>query len=272
MGLTASGVRKRITRGRMHRVHRGVYAVGHPILSVKGRWLAAVLACGPEAALSHRDAAAHRGLLHVGARVRIDVLSPSGAGRGRPGIEVHRGPLPEQDRTVLDGIPVTSLARTLLDLAEVIDRRGLERALDRAEQLRLLDMNAIDDVLQGAHGRHGATWLEAVLATHTPGSTLTRSEFEERLLAFIDHHHLPRPQVNQWIALDDNTGYEADLLWPDKRLVVEADGLATHGTRRAAEHDRRRDLRLLNAGYRTIRVTSSQLTAELARAIRTALT
>jgi len=165
MGLTASGVRKRITRGRMHRVHRGVYAVGHPILSVKGRWLAAVLACGPEAALSHRDAAAHRGLLHVGARVRIDVLSPSGAGRGRPGVEVHRGPLPEQDRTVLDGIPVTSLARTLLDLAEVIDRRGLERALDRAEQLRLVDMNAIDDVLQGAHGRHGATRLEAVLAT-----------------------------------------------------------------------------------------------------------
>jgi len=259
LGLGDSAVRRRVAAGRLHRVHRGVYSVGHAIISVKGRWLAAVMSCGPGALLSHWSAAALWGLLRT-SRAAIDVTALGRAGRKRRGIAAHRADtLLPRDRTIRDGIPVTSLARTLLDLAEVANRRTLERALDRAEQLRLLDVKAVTEAINRAQGRPGAARLKAVLATHTPGSTLTDSEFEEQFLLFAEVHGLPRPETQVWIPLPGNDGYRADFLWPAERLIVETDGAATHGTRKAQAHDRRRDQRLLAAGFLTIRVAGEQL-------------
>jgi hypothetical protein len=194
LGMSASAVRSRVAGARWRRVHAGVYAVGHAKLTAHGRCMAAVLACGPDALVCHRSAAALLGL-RADNRARIDVASPRRAGRGREGIVAHRATgLLVRDRPPVNGIPCTSVARTLLDLAEVIDRRGLERAIDRAEQLRMLDMNAISDVLDRARGRRGAPILRAVVSEHDPASTLTASELEEAFLLICLEGGVPHPR------------------------------------------------------------------------------
>jgi hypothetical protein len=262
LGLGARAVRDRVAAGRLHRVHRGVYAVGHPRLTISGRWMAAVLACGPGAVLSHRDAAALWDIRKSG-RAAIDVTTPRRGGRSLSGIDVHRTRrLLPQDATNVDGIPCTTVARTLLDLAEVVNRRQVERACDQADLERLLDATALDAVLSRAQGRRGSPVLRAILDGHAIGQTVTRSEMEERFLAVCDRAGLPRPEVNVWIALPHGGHAQADFLWREHRLIVETDGRAAHGTRRAFEHDRRRDQRLVLAGWRVIRVTWRQLTQE----------
>lgn len=218
--------------------------------------MAAVLACGEDSALCHRSAGARLDL-RADNRAIVDVITPSGgAGRRRAGIVAHRGTgLLARDIITIDGIRCTSLARTLLDLAEILDRRGLERAIDRAEQLRILDMNAINDVLARANGHRGAPILRSVLDKHYAGSTITRHKLEELMLAICRTAGIPRPRINEWIALPNNTGYEGDFVWPAQRLIVETDGYETHGTRHAFEHDRERDQRLMLAGYRVTRFT-----------------
>ena len=273
LGLTPSGVRKRVRRGRLHRVHRGVFAVGHPLVSVEGRWLAAVLACGPGAVLSHRAAAALHGL-RKSSRTAIDVTAPRRTGRARTGIDVHRGDsLRATDRTIVRGIPCTSVARTLLDLAEVTNRRGVERACDQAEVLRILDVRAVEDALHRAPGRRGAPALAAVMAVHRIGEALTRSELEERFLSLCNANALPRPEVNAMLATAD--GYpEVDFFWRGRCLVAEADGYGSHGTRRAFERDRARDRALLVAGFRVVRFTWRQVTeapTEVAATLRALL-
>ncbi len=262
MGIGTRGIGHRVAAGRLHRVHRGVYAVGHTLVTLKGRWMAAVLACGPDALLSHRSAAELWGL-RESARANIDVTSPRRAGRSRGGLDIHRADtLLPQDATTVDGIPCTTVARTLLDLAEVVNRRQVERACDQADLERLLDATALDAVLSRAHGRRGSPVLRAILDEHAIGQTVTRSEMEERFLAVCDRAGLPRPEVNVWIALPDGGHAQADFLWRKHRLIVETDGRAAHGTHRAFEHDRRRDQRLVLAGWRVIRVTWRQLTRE----------
>jgi hypothetical protein len=205
--------------------------------------MAAVLACGTDAVLSHRSAASLWGL-RTSARTAIDVATRTRAGRDRAGIDVHSGStLAAFDLTTVDAIPCTSLARTLLDLAEVVSVRSVERAVERAEILRLLDMGPIDEVLARAGGRRGAAVLRAVLSEIRLGTTLTRSELEERLLAICREAALPRPELNAWIAHSDGGGAEADFLWREQRLIVEVHGRDVHTTRRAFEHDRRRDQR-----------------------------
>ncbi len=262
LGLTASGARNRVARGRLHRVHRGVYAVGHPAIAPRGRIMAAVLACGIGTAASHRTSTS---LFDLGLRssALIDVTAPRAAGRGRAGIRVHSAAtLTARDVTTIDGIPCTTLARTLLDIAGEVTRRELERAVDRAEVLRLLDVAAIDDVLARADGRRGAAVLRSVLAEHRAGSTLTRNELEERFLAVCRAAAVAPDGVNHWIADPDGGGFEADFLWRDARLVAEVDGRDVHATRRAFEHDRRRDQRLMRLGWRVVRFTWRQVTAE----------
>ena len=261
LGLSAAAVRSRVAAGRLHRVHQGVYAVGHSVLSVHGRWMAAVLAGGEGAVLSHRSAAALWGL-RPSNRERIEVTVPRGGGRSRPGIQMHRSATltPTQTTTHAD-IPTTTVARTLLDLADVVTKRQLERALEQAEILHLLDAQAVRDALENATGRHGAAALRELLADHHPGDTITRNELEERFLALCAAARLPRPRVNAWIALARGNAVQADFLWPAHRLVVETDGHATHGTRRAFERDRRRDQRLMAAGYRVMRCTWRQVVA-----------
>jgi hypothetical protein len=253
-GLSPSAVRQRVATGRLTRIHRAVYAVGHGRLTQHGHWMAAVLAYGPRAVLSHRSAAALHGI-RPDNRPKIDVTLPSASARSRPGIDVHRSTtLEAADVTTIDGIPCTTLPRTLLDLAEVVPRRALERAIDQAEVLRVFDLGAVEEVLSLATGRHGATELRRVLAEYG-GPTLTDRELEERFFELCERAGVPRPAVNVWITLDDGIAYKADFLWRAERLIVETDGWESHGTRKAFESDRRRDRMLSLAGWTVVRFT-----------------
>ena len=200
------------------------------------------------------------------------MTSPGSTGRGKPGIRVHSGAtLTPDDLTVIDSIPCTTLARTLLDLAEDAARREVERAIDRAAELRLLDMTAIDDVLARANGRRGAALLRAVLDEHRAGSTLTRNDLEEAFLRIARDAGAPPDAVNEWIAFPEGSGAEADFLWRTQRLIVEVDGRDPHTTRRAFESDRRRDQRLMLLGWRVVRFTWRQVVfapAEVAATLR----
>jgi predicted transcriptional regulator of viral defense system len=179
LGLSERAVRHRVAAGRLHRVHAGVYAVGHAPLTRDGWYMAAVLACGDDSALSHRSAADKRELRRT-SRSAIDIITPRQAGRRRRGIDAHvAATLLPRDVEEVDGIRCTSVARTLLDLAAVLPRREVERAFDRAEVLEVLDARAIEDVLERTRGHRGHATLRSILDTHAAGSTLTRSELEE---------------------------------------------------------------------------------------------
>lgn len=268
LGLGKSAVARRAASGRLHRVYRGVYAVGHGRLTREGRWMAAVLAYGPKARLSHRSAAGLRAI-RPDNRAKTDVSVPSRSARSRPGIDVHRSvTLTPADCTIEDGIPCTTLARTLLDLAEVVDRRSLERAIEKAEVLRLFDLRAVEEVLFRANGRRGAAVLTAVLAD-LKEPALTDTELEERFLALCREASLPSPEVNQWLDIDELPAIKADFLWRSERLVIETDGWESHGTRHAFESDRRRDERLKLAGYETLRFTRRRIIREPGGVMRT---
>src|SRR5206468_4058016 len=148
-------------------------------------------------------------------------------------------------------IPVTTVARTLLDLAAILPRPQLERAIERAEALRLSDTVPLDALLKRHPGRRGTAALREILEKGAPPA-LTRSELEERFLTFLDAHGLPRPEVNVDLHLPDRW-IQPDFLWRDQRLIVELDGRETHGTRAAFEHDRERDRILQAHGWRVIR-------------------
>jgi hypothetical protein len=165
------------------------------------------------------------------------------------------------DITRVRGIPCTSVPRTLLDLADVLDRQRLERAIEQAEVLQIFDLNALEEVLQRADGRRGSGKLRAILNEYEEGTALTQSDLEELLLRICVTTGAERPRVNAWIALDDGE-VQVDLLWPEHRLIVEGDGYRFHGNRRAFERDRERDQRLLAAGYRVVRFTWRQITRE----------
>jgi very-short-patch-repair endonuclease len=246
-----------VRRGRLHRVHRGVYAVGHSLLTTEGRYMAAVLVCGPDAVLSHRTAADLWWIRRTD-RAGIEVTTPSQAGRKRRGIEAHGATPPPEEVTVVQGIPCTTVARTLLDLADVLDRRGVERAIERAEQLRLFDLTAVEEALSRANGRKAAATLVSILAS-PPYATPTGNDREEAFLQLTRSANLPDPEVNAWIPFPDGGGAEADFLWRDRRLVIETDGNETHGTRQAFESDRLRDQRLALIGYQVIRFTWRQV-------------
>jgi very-short-patch-repair endonuclease len=252
LGLGDREIGRRVRAGRLHRVYRGVYAVGHPRLTMQGRVLAAVLAYGDRTVASHRTAAVLWKLLPERGP-RVDVTVPGGGGRSRRGaIIVHRSPLPPGDVTTRHGIPVTTPARTLVDLADSLPRRAIERALDEAAYLRL-DLPALRPV----PGRRGAGRLRRVLAGHEAGSTRTRSELEELMLGLCRRAGLPQPEINQKIE-----GYEADFVWREPRLIVETDSWGAHGTRSAFEWDRRRDAEHTTAGWRVVRVTIRRLEEE----------
>jgi very-short-patch-repair endonuclease len=164
---------------------------------------------------------------------------------------------------------VTSVARTLLDLAEVLSARRLLRVLEEAERLRLFDLDAIDRLAGRSHGRRGLGELRLALAGMDDEPPPTRSELERRFLELCRAEHLPPPAVNAWLA-----GFEVDALWPEQRLVVELDGYAFHGARAAFERDRVRDAAIQLAGYRVLRVTHRRLAAEpgaVAEAVRALL-
>jgi very-short-patch-repair endonuclease len=249
LGFTRDAIEGRVKRGNLQSVHRGVYAVGHMSLTRYARFMAAVLACGDGAALSHFSAAVlWRILDDRGQRIHVSV---EGNRRCR-GVVVHRSPL-DGERVRRDGIVVTTPARTLVDLADVVQRRRtLERAFDEAEYLALDWRTAAP-----RHGRCGSGLLASVLAVHEPGSTRTLSELEERFIAICDSRDLRRPEVNSSIE-----GYLCDFVWREERVIVETDGRAAHGTRRAKERDPVKDANLQIAGWRVMRIPGVRLATD----------
>jgi very-short-patch-repair endonuclease len=259
LGLSTSAVRSRVATGKLHPVHRGVYAVGHSVLSSEGIYMAAVLACGTGAVLSHRSSA-DLWNLRPSSRRMTDVTTPHRGRWSRPRIEVHRvRALDPRDVACVEGIPCTNVARTLLDLAETVDRRGVERAMEQAEILRLFDGHEAADVLSRAHGRRGAPVLHGVVADFDPAMTLTRSELERLFFTLCKEARVSRPEVNARLVLDENHAFTVDFLWRDRRLVVEVDSRRYHLTRQAFESDRRRDQLLLVHGWRPARCTWRQV-------------
>jgi hypothetical protein len=237
--------------GRLHRVHQGVYAVGHAALRVEGHRFAAVLACGPNAVLSHRTAAAHWGLLKTD-QTRIDVTAPRGR-HGAPGIRLHRTrSLDAQDTTNHEGIPITSVSRTLLDLAATARPSELERALAQAERLQLYDHRAIEDVIARSNGHRGTKTLAR---TTRHEAKWTRNDWEAEFLELMRKASLPEPLVNEAFDAPELGWCEPDYHWPAQRVIVETDGWETHGTRAAFRSDRAKDAALTAAGYRVLRFT-----------------
>ena len=220
---------RRVQVGQLHRKHRGVYAVGQPNLSTEGRWMAAVLACGEGAVLSHRDAAALWGLLRPRAG-HVHVTVSGRAGRARhDGIVLHRSPsLLSSETTLRRGIPVTTPARTIADLKRTEEAREWRRAV-REASVKGYDLGEVP-------------------------SDRTRSDLERRMLNLCRRHRLPTPQVNATVG-----GYEVDFLWPERRLIAETDGWVYHRGRQAFEEDRTRDVVLDGLDHRVVRFTDTQL-------------
>jgi predicted transcriptional regulator of viral defense system len=264
LGMTAAAVQKSQW---LYRRYRGVYTIVPPsMLSVKGRYLAAVLACGPAAALSHRSAADLHGLRRTD-RARIDVIVPGRTARRHDGIDLHRSTtLTPADITIVDAIPVTTVARTVLDLAAVVRRRSVERALDQAQILEVFDLRALRDQLDRNPRHPGASRLNAILDSHTAGTTVTWSELEELCLEVTRAAGVERPEVNAWVDPGDGEPpVRADFVWRAQRVTVEADGFGSHKTRWAFENDRGRDQRLFRVGWLPVRVTDRQLREERER-------
>jgi predicted transcriptional regulator of viral defense system len=259
-GLGTDAVTKRARSGRLFRQHRGVYSVGRPDLTPAGHRMAAVLACGPKAVLSHRSSAAQHGLL-TDDRPIEDITIPGRRSRPRRNIRVHSSTtLTAPDTTTVDAIPCTSVARTLVDLGDHEPPRLVERALDQAETHGAFDLTAIEDVLRRLGPRRATTVLRRLLA-ELGEPTLTDRELEELFLCLVRQAGLPEPAGNAWI-IGAGWAYKADFLWRGERLVVETDSRAHHSSRRAFEHDRLCDQRLTLAGYTVVRFTWRQLTRD----------
>ena len=250
-GLSADAAERRVRSGRLHRLHRGVYAVGDRALRVEGRRLAAVLACGPGAVLSHRSAASHWGLLDT-QQVGVDVTAPRSR-QGVPGIRLHTSrSLDEKDTTKHEGIPITTVARTLLDLAATVRPDRLERALAEAMHLQLYDQRAIDDAIARSNGHRDTATLARATAREPKR---TRSEWEVRMLRLVRGAGLPEPDCNEPLHAPDHGECKPDFHWPAHNLIVETDGWEAHRTLAAFRSDRAKDAALTAAGHRVVRFT-----------------
>ncbi len=251
--LSPEAIQRRVRAGRLHPRHRGVYAVGHRALGPDGRWWAAVLLLGHDAFLSHHSAADAYGMWKSASGVvHVTVRGRNGRKR-RAGIRVHRPrELPGDEVTILRGLPITTPARTLLDLLAT-GIRNLETAMDRAEQMRLLSFDELHSLLERYPRRPGTRSLKAQLARYR-GPIDVRSELERLVYKLCRAHGLPLPHVNCVIE-----GRVRDFYWPRRRLVVEADSYAWHRSPAALNADRERDVELTLAGYRVLRFTWEQV-------------
>lgn len=252
LGFGARAIEARLRQGRLHRLHRGVYVVGLRRVSSRGRWLGAVLACGNDAILSHRSAAAAWGLVRRNT-APVDVTCARSRD-SRAGIRTHEGRIAPEERTSLPGeIPISTVARTLFDFAEVADLPRLERAWEEADRLGLLQLREVERVCARNPGRHALRPIDQLLS-EARVVIPTRSPLEDRFLVFCRAHGLPPPATNVFVL-----GHETDAYWPAGRLVVEVDGFAFHGHRAAIERDNARIAALQAAGYLAIRVTHHRI-------------
>jgi very-short-patch-repair endonuclease len=256
LGLGEDAVDGRLRAGRLYRLHRGVYAIGVPAVSREGRWMAAVLAGGPGAVLSHRSAAALWGVRREDGLVEIALQHKT---RSRPAIRQHSARFAADEVTVRRQIPVTTLARTLFDVAAGVHLEAFEAALREAEYRHRFRLTELELLLGRYPRRRGATTIKACLQRLGRGPKgRTRSRLEKRFAALLSTADLPSATLNTLLDLD-GFKIEADCLWRDQRLIVELDGGKAHGTRAAFEADRERDRRVHAAGWRVVRVTWRQL-------------
>jgi hypothetical protein len=260
LGLTSSAIGRRVEAGRLHVIHRGVYAVGHTAITQRGRWMAAVLASGDGAVLSHRSAAALWGIWGSGTG-EIHVTVPRKS-RSTRSIRRHFSVLRDDEREVRDGIPVTSAPGANHDLAGEKDAAAAAPALREIEYPGIYGKVSLPALIARHPNHRGAQACREALEhlRDDPGGRL-RSDLEERFIAFLDAKTIPRPRLNAWLSVGDDR-YQVDCLWPDARLIAELDGWKSHGTKRAFRKDRKRDRRLGAAGYRVVRITEDQIRTE----------
>jgi hypothetical protein len=255
LGFTDDGIKHRIATGRLRRVRQGVYLVGRPGLTEHGHWMAAVLACGDGAVLSHSSAAA---LWRIGFESRsvVELSLPSPSRRRRPGLRIHRRPsLRERDVTTEYGIPVTTPIQTLIDLSLRLDRRGVERMINEADKYDLTHPPQLRKALDAREGEPGVAVLRQILDRRT--FRLTKEELERRFLPLAAKAGLPVPFTGRIV-----NEFEVDFYWPDLGLVVETDGLRYHRTPAEQARDRLRDQAHTAAGLTQLRFTHEQVRYE----------
>jgi very-short-patch-repair endonuclease len=279
LGLKRGAIEHRLTIGRLYLIHRGVYAVGHPELTQEGRWMAGVFGAGKGAVLSHRSAATLWRLL-LPSPTTVEVTVPTA--RSPRGVVAYESRLPADEITDHKGIPVTTVARTVLDLAGVATRPVVARTLREAQtkprvgelQARpQLTLDALAALLDRHPGRRGNRTIRAMLAEAGFGTGITRSELEARFTRFLRRYSLPAPRRNVHMQVG-GLDIEADCVWPEVRVIVELDGRQFHDNATAFEQDRARDRALATHGWTVVRVTWRQLQREapqLARDLRTLL-
>jgi very-short-patch-repair endonuclease len=255
LGVSRAARARAVEAGRLHRLHRGVFAVGHAAVTHQGASLAAVLACGPDALLSHGSAGWLWGLF--GTCPAIPEVTVPRRGHARSGIRVHRvTTMDSADRARCEDIPVVAVARTLLDISASGGARRLQRAVERAERLGLLDLIEVDAMLARNRGRKGVPALRSALEIYRDPA-FTRSRAERLLLDALLRGGVSRPAMNAFVA-----GLEIDAYWEAERFAVEVDGWEFHRSRAAFERDPLRQEQLKLAGIDSIRVTARRLERE----------
>jgi len=261
-GLTAKAIAHRVRSERLHRLGRGVYAVGRPEVGQYGRWMAAVLSCGSEALLSHRSAAALWGIAKSSPEIEIEVVIPGELRRRRPGIHLRRRvDLSAEHRREVSGIPVTDPVSTLVDLASCVVEWQVEKAINDADRLGLVDPEVLRAEVKGLLPRPGMACLRRLLGC----DALTDTGLERKFLGIVREAGLPLPKTQEWV-----NGYRVDFHWPDLGLIVETDGWAHHRTPGEQATDHRRDQAHTKAGLTTVRFAEQQVRYE-PRQVKTTL-
>lgn len=262
-GVGPGAIRHRVAVGRLHRIHRGVYVLGSGAVSRRGRWRAAVAACGPDALLSHRSAASLWGLVND-QRWLVDVTIPTG-GRTRHGIVTHESRvLLADDRAERSSVAVTAIPRTLVDLAATVSADELERAVIEAARSRSLDVAAA--LARCRPGHRGAATLRGILGRNLTAEMATRSELERRFLGVCRRRGVPLPETNVRVE-----GFVVDALWRRERLIVELDGYAFHRLPGDQRRDAARNRALAVAGFELLRFGWEDVTRQAAATAQTVL-
>jgi very-short-patch-repair endonuclease len=263
MGFSGKAIEHRLVRGRLHPVEWEVFAVGRPQLDTRGRWMAAVLSCGPTAALSHWSAGALWGIADEKHEIEVSVRTCTRRGRRGSGVRLHRREcLCSEELACHEGIPVTRPTRTLVDLAALAGPAGIERLVNEADRLNLVNPESLSASLGSYRGQRGVARLREALDSRT--FRLTDSELERRFLRLAREARLPVPETGSRL-----NGFKVDFHWPDMGLVVETDGLRYHRTPAQQARDRERDQAHVAAGLTALRFTHAQVFHEPERVRQT---
>lgn len=255
LGLDDDRIDRLVRAGWLVRVHRGVYRIG--VLTPRGLLFAAVLATGPRSAVSHRSAAHEHGLLRTRPPAVVDVTAPTSR-RRRKGIRPHESRLGEAEIATRGGLRITTVARTLLDIATGLSEPRLQAAVDEARVQRRLNLPAVEATIVRAPGHHGAGALRRALARHDPGRGRPIGDFERRAIAFLRDHDFP-PYVRNFVVVVEGEPFSLDVVWLERRVALELDGRTFHDNAPSFASDRRRSRRLAAAGWQIVRGTWEDL-------------